>query len=170
MSQLFTGAGVALVTPFKTNGEVDFDALDRIIENQATGGMDYLVALGTTAEASTLTSEEKLEVVKHAKNNSEYLPVVVGMGGNDTRSIIKQIEEFDLTGVSGLLIVAPYYNKPSQEGMFRHYSEIAKISPVPIILYNGKRSSFSIIPCIFSNAFTPPGLPSLNINWNNSIN
>ena len=136
MSQLFTGAGVALVTPFKTNGEVDFDALDRIIENQATGGMDYLVALGTTAEASTLTSEEKLEVVKHAKNNSEYLPVVVGMGGNDTRSIIKQIEEFDLTGVSGLLIVAPYYNKPSQEGMFRHYSEIAKISPVPIILYN----------------------------------
>ena len=136
MSQLFTGAGVALVTPFKTNGEVDFDALDRIIENQATGGMDYLVALGTTAEASTLTSEEKLEVVKHAKNNSEYLPVVVGMGGNDTRSIIKQIDEFDLTGVSGLLIVAPYYNKPSQEGMFRHYSEIAKISPVPIILYN----------------------------------
>ncbi len=136
MSQLFTGAGVALVTPFKTNGEVDFDALDKVIENQVAGGMDYLVALGTTAETPTLSEEEKQEIVKHAKNNSEYLPVVVGMGGNDTKSIIKQIGDFDLNGVSGLLIVTPYYNKPSQEGMFRHYSEIAKASPIPIILYN----------------------------------
>ncbi len=126
MSQLFTGAGVALVTPFKTDGEVDFDALDRVIENQVQGGMDYLVALGTTAETPTLTTDEKLEVVKHVKNNSGKLPVVVGMGGNDTRTIIKQIEESDLNGVSGLLIVTPYYNKPSQEGMFRHYSEIAR--------------------------------------------
>ena len=136
MSQLFTGAGVALVTPFKTNGEIDFDALDTVIENQVAGGMDYLVALGTTAETPTLTSEEKTEVINHAKNNSGYLPVVVGMGGNDTRSIIKQIEETDLNGISGLLIVTPYYNKPSQEGMFMHYSEIAKVSPIPIILYN----------------------------------
>ena len=136
MSQLFTGAGVALVTPFKTNGEVDFDALDTIIENQVAGGMDYLVALGTTAETPTLTAEEKMEIISRAKNNSGYLPVVVGMGGNDTRSIIKQIEETDLNGISGLLIVTPYYNKPSQEGMLRHYSEIAKVSPIPIILYN----------------------------------
>lgn len=136
MSQLFTGAGVALVTPFKTNGTVDFNALDMIIENQVQGGMDYLVALGTTAETSTLSNEEKLEVINHTKNNSGQLPVVVGMGGNDTRTIIKQIEGSDLEGVSGLLIATPYYNKPSQEGMFRHYSEIAKVSPIPIILYN----------------------------------
>ena len=136
MSQLFKGAGVALVTPFKTNGEVDFDALDTIIENQVAGGMDYLVTLGTTGEPPTLSSEEKQEVVKHAQNNSGYLPVVVGMGGNDTSSIIKQIENTDLNGISALLIVTPYYNKPTQEGMFRHYSEIAKVSPIPIILYN----------------------------------
>lgn len=136
MNQLFTGAGVALVTPFKTNGDVDFEALDTIIENQVAGEMDYLVALGTTAETPTLTTEEKREIINRSKNNSGYLPVVVGMGGNDTRTIIKQIEETDLQGVSGLLIVTPYYNKPSQEGMFRHYSEIAKVSPVPIMLYN----------------------------------
>jgi len=136
MSQLFTGAGVALVTPFAKNGDVDFDGLDRIIENQVQGEMDYLVALGTTAETPTLTNEEKLEVVKRAKQNSGKLPVVVGMGGNDTRTIIKQIENFDSDGVSGLLIVTPYYNKPSQEGMYRHYLEIAKNSPLPIILYN----------------------------------
>ncbi|MEZ5103067.1 MAG: 4-hydroxy-tetrahydrodipicolinate synthase [Draconibacterium sp.] len=136
MSQLFTGAGVALVTPFTKNGDVDFDGLDQIIENQVQGGMDYLVALGTTAETPTLTHEEKLEIVNRSKNNSGKLPVVVGMGGNDTRTVIKQIENFNLDGVSGLLVVTPYYNKPSQEGMYRHYLEIAKNSPLPIILYN----------------------------------
>jgi len=136
MSQLFTGAGVALVTPFTKNGDVDFDALDRVIENQVRGGMDYLVALGTTAETPTLTAEEKHEIVKRAKNNSGKLPVVVGMGGNDTRKMVKEIENYDFNGISGILTVTPYYNKPSQEGMFRHYVEIAMASPVPIILYN----------------------------------
>lgn len=136
MTQQFTGAGVALITPFNKNDEVDFDALDRIIENQVAGGMDYLVALGTTAETSTLTQEEKTEVVRHVKNNRGKLPVVVGMGGNDTRKMIREIELFDFEGISGILTVTPYYNKPSQEGMIRHYSEIAKVSPVPVILYN----------------------------------
>jgi 4-hydroxy-tetrahydrodipicolinate synthase len=98
--------------------------------------MDYLVALGTTAETPTLSAGEKLEIVKLIKEKSAGLPIVVGMGGNDTRKIIKQIDKFNFEGVSGLLIVTPYYNKPSQEGMFVHYSEIAKASPVPIILYN----------------------------------
>jgi 4-hydroxy-tetrahydrodipicolinate synthase len=136
MNHPFKGAGVALVTPFTEENKIDFDALGKVIDNQVKGGMDYLVALGTTAETPTLTADEKKEVVKFVKNNSGGLPVVVGMGGNDTRKIIKQIEKFDFDGVGGLLIVTPYYNKPSQEGMFRHYSAIAKVSPVPIILYN----------------------------------
>jgi 4-hydroxy-tetrahydrodipicolinate synthase len=136
MNHPFKGAGVALVTPFTEENKIDFDALGKVIDNQVKGGMDYLVALGTTAETPTLSAEEKREVVTFVKNNSAGLPVVVGMGGNDTRKIIKQIGKFDFNGVAGLLIVTPYYNKPSQEGMFRHYSAIAKASPVPIILYN----------------------------------
>ncbi len=136
MSQLFTGAGVALISPFTKNGDVDYKALEQVVANQVNGGMDYLVALGTTSESPTLTSEEKRDVVQLIKDKAAGLPVVVGMGGNDTRTIINQINNFDLNGVNGLLIVTPYYNKPSQEGMFRHYSEIAKVSPVPIILYN----------------------------------
>lgn len=136
MSDFFKGAGVALVTPFLENNRIDFSALQQITENQAKGGMDYLVALGTTAETPTLTSQEKLEVVQAVKEKAGGLPVVVGMGGNDTRKIIKQISRFNFNGVGGLLIVTPYYNKPIQEGMYRHYSAIAKECPVPIILYN----------------------------------
>jgi len=136
MSQHFTGAGVALITPFTKNNQVDYKALETIIDNQVKGGMDYLVALGTTAETATLTTDEKSNVVELIKEKSAGLPVVVGMGGNDTRSMIKQIDKFNFNGVDGILVVTPYYNKPSQEGMFRHYTEIAKASPVPIILYN----------------------------------
>jgi 4-hydroxy-tetrahydrodipicolinate synthase len=136
MSHPFTGAGVALVTPFTTNNTIDFDALGQIIRNQVKGGTDYLVALGTTAETATLTAAEKQEVVQFVKRGKENLSLVVGMGGNDTRKIIKQIDKFDFDGVDGLLIVTPYYNKPSQEGMFRHFCAIAEASPVPIILYN----------------------------------
>lgn len=136
MNHPFKGAGVALVTPFTEENKIDFDALGRVVKNQVEGGMDYLVALGTTAETSTLTDKEKKEVVRFVKENSAGLPVVAGMGGNDTRSILEQMEAFDFNGISGLLIVTPYYNKPSQEGMFRHYSAIAKDSPVPIVLYN----------------------------------
>ena len=135
MSQ-FAGAGVALITPFTKNNQVDYKALETIIDNQIQGGMDYLVALGTTAETPTLTTDEKSNVVELIKEKSADLPVVVGMGGNDTRTIIKQINKFNFSDVDGLLIVTPYYNKPSQEGMFLHYTEIAKASPVPIILYN----------------------------------
>src|SRR5690606_5998995 len=113
-----------------------YNALETIIENQVKGGMDYLVALGTTAESATLTSDEKSKVIQLTKENSGKLPVVVGMGGNDTQAIINQIKSTNLDGISGLLIVTPYYNKPSQEGMFRHYKTIAEESPLPIILYN----------------------------------
>lgn len=136
MNQLFTGAGVALITPFTDKNQVDYNALETIIENQVKGGMDYLVALGTTAESVTLTSVEKQNVIQCTRDNSGKLPVVVGMGGNDTQAIINQIKKTNLDGISGLLIVTPYYNRPSQEGMYRHYSAIAKESPLPIILYN----------------------------------
>jgi 4-hydroxy-tetrahydrodipicolinate synthase len=136
MNQLFTGAGVALITPFSAKNQIDYKALETVIENQVRGGMDYLVALGTTGESTTLTAEEKVNVIQCAKENSGKLPIVVGMGGNDTQSIINQIKKTNLDGISGLLIVTPYYNRPSQEGMFRHFSAIAKKSPLPIILYN----------------------------------
>ena len=136
MSQHFTGAGVALITPFTKSGQVDYKALETIIDNQVKGGMDYLVALGTTAETATLTNDEKLNVVELIKEKSAGLPVMVGMGGNNTRSIIKQIDKYNFNGVDSILVVTPYYNKPSQEGMFRHYTEIAKASPVPVVLYN----------------------------------
>ncbi len=136
MSQLFTGAAVALITPFTKENQVDYKSLETIVEKQVKGGMDYLVALGTTAETSTLTSQEKANVVELVKEKSGNLPVVVGMGGNDTRTILEQVDTFDFNGISGILVVTPYYNKPSQEGMYRHYLEIAKASPVPVILYN----------------------------------
>lgn len=136
MTQLFKGAGVALVTPFTQNDQVDYKGLEAVIENQVKGGMDYLVALGTTAETATLTSDEKSNVVELIKEKSGDLPVVVGMGGNDTRTICNQIDKFNFEGIDGILVVTPYYNKPSQEGMYRHYLEVAKASPVPIILYN----------------------------------
>lgn len=136
MSQQFTGAGVALVTPFTQEKRVDYKALETVVENQVKGGMDYLVALGTTAETATLTAEEKANIVELVKEKSQGLPVVAGMGGNDTRTILKHIDKFNFNGISGILVVTPYYNKPSQEGMYYHYMEVAKASPVPVILYN----------------------------------
>ncbi len=136
MSQLFRGAGVALVTPFTKKNEVDYRSLEKVIDNQVEGGMDYLVALGTTAETPTLTNNEKHNIIQLIKEKAAGLPIVVGMGGNDTKKIIKQIDKFDFEGVGGILVVTPYYNKPSQEGMFWHYSAIAEASPVPVILYN----------------------------------
>lgn len=136
MSQLFTGAGVALITPFTSNNQIDVKALETVVKNQVNGGIDYLVALGTTAEASTLTSAEKAEVVEIVRKNAGKLPVVVGIGGNDTQKVIDNIKSTNLDGISGLLVVTPYYNKPTQEGMFRHYMAIAEVSPLPIILYN----------------------------------
>lgn len=136
MNQLFTGASVALITPFTQNDQVDYNALETVVENQVKGGMDYLVALGTTAETATLTTDEKSNIVELVKEKSGDLPVVVGMGSNDTRGLIKQIDKFNFDGIDGILTVTPYYNKPSQEGMYHHYLEVAKASPVPVILYN----------------------------------
>ncbi len=131
------GMGVALVTPFKKDETIDFEALARVVEYQIKSGTDYLVVCGTTAETPTLTESEKEEVKKFVLEiNRGRLPVVLGIGGNYTRAIIEKVQSSDLTGIEAILSVTPYYNKPSQEGLYQHYAAIAKASPLPVILYN----------------------------------
>lgn len=137
MTHPFQGAGVALVTPFKENFSIDFDSLENLVEDQISSGMDYLVALGTTAETPTLSAHEQKEVVKCIKSKiNKRVPLVVGMGGNDPYKIIANIKETDFTDVDGILSVTPYYNKPSQKGLIEHYKLVCNASPVPVILYN----------------------------------
>lgn len=130
------GVGVALVTPFNEDLSVDFDSLTRLIEYNIENGTNYLVVLGTTAEAATLSKEEKKEVIKHViKINSKRLPLVLGIGGNNTLEVKKQIEETDLSDFDAVLSVSPYYNKPNQEGLFQHYKALAETGK-QIIIYN----------------------------------
>ncbi len=132
-----TGTGVALVTPFKEDYSIDYESLKSLIEHTTSGGVDYLVIMGTTAETATVSKKEKAEVLSFVKqNNRNNLPIVYGIGGNNTQEVIEEIKNSDLEGVIAILSVAPYYNKPSQEGLFLHYMAIADNSPVPIILYN----------------------------------
>jgi 4-hydroxy-tetrahydrodipicolinate synthase len=134
---LLKGTCVALVTPFKKDGSVDFDSLQKLIDYVITEGVNYVVTLGTTGETPTLTREEKIEIVQFTYEKvSERVPVVVGIGGNDTRSVIKDLETYPLEKAIAVLSASPYYNKPSQEGIFQHYKEIAAASSKPILLYN----------------------------------
>ena len=137
------GTGVALVTPFLRNGKVDFDSLKRLLYFTARG-VDYYVVMGTTGEAATVTKEEKTEVLSFVrKNNPGKLPIVFGIGGNNTAEVINQIKHTKWTGVTALLSVSPYYNKPSQEGIVQHFNALADAAPVPVIIYNvpGRTSS-----------------------------
>jgi 4-hydroxy-tetrahydrodipicolinate synthase len=131
------GTGVALVTPFKKNDDIDFDALGKVIDFVIKGGVEYVVALGTTGETPTLDRQEKITIVKEVflKVNNR-VPVVVGIGGNNTKELIENLESFPLENAAAVLSASPYYNKPSQEGIFQHYTALAKASPKPIILYN----------------------------------
>lgn len=139
-----TGTGVAIVTPFHFSGEIDFPGLTRLVNSIIDNGVDFVVSLGTTSEAVTLTSEEKKLVMDHVITSvNKRVPVVMGIGGNNTASIIHQIEKESFKGVDALLSVAPYYNKPNQRGIYEHFKAISLASPVPIILYNvpGRTSS-----------------------------
>ena len=130
------GVGVALITPFN-NYEVDYDALKRMIEHVINGGVDYIVALGSTAETATLSPAEQQAVLRFiVKETDNRVPIVVGMGGNNTHALVNNLRTYDLSGTVAILSVVPYYNKPSQEGMYRHYMAVAEASPVPVILYN----------------------------------
>lgn len=134
---LFYGTGVALITPFDTQNQVDFPALDRIVDHVITGGVNYIVALGTTGETPTMSHTEKMAVLRAIVRKTDgRVPVVCGAGGNDTAEVLQWIREVENEGIAGLLSVVPYYNKPSQEGMYRHFSAIAQGTKLPIILYN----------------------------------
>ena len=131
------GTGTALITPFNNDHSIDFDALSRIIEQQIAGGTNYFVMLGTTGESATLSNEEKIAVVSHIKKvNAGRLPLVLGVGGNNTSDVVEQLKSLDTDGLTAILSVSPYYNKPNQQGIIYHYTEVANASPLPIILYN----------------------------------
>ncbi|MBQ9077848.1 MAG: 4-hydroxy-tetrahydrodipicolinate synthase [Muribaculaceae bacterium] len=131
------GMGVALITPFKEDKSVDYDALARLLEYQIKNGVDYLVVLGTTAETATLDAEERTSVKQFiVERVAERVPLVIGIGGNNTMAIVNELKSADLSPFSAVLSVVPYYNKPSQEGIYQHYKAIASASPIPVILYN----------------------------------
>jgi 4-hydroxy-tetrahydrodipicolinate synthase len=137
LRETLKGTGVALVTPFKKDKSIDFAALENLIDIQIAGGLDYLVSLGTTGESVVLSDEEKMEVFNCTVNKvNGRVPIVIGIGGSDTAAVIKSFSKFDLTKVVAILSVTPYYNKPSQEGLFQHYVAIADAAPKPILLYN----------------------------------
>ena len=147
-----TGTGVAIVTPFKKDGSIDFNALKKLVNHLVNGKVEYLVVMGTTGESVTLSKEEKQKVIDCVvKENKKRIPLVLGVGGNDTTEVAKQISKVDVKAFSAILSVSPYYNKPSQEGIYQHYKAISKASKLPIILYN------------------VPGRTASNIAWDTTI-
>ena len=140
------GLGVAMITPFDKMGNIDFDKIPKIIDNIVSGSANYIVVLGTTAETSLLTTEEKNQLIKIIiEANNSRLPLVIGIGGNNTDSVIKEINKTNLYHFSAILSVSPYYVKPTQKGIIKHYSMISKESPIPLILYNVPSRTGSMI-------------------------
>ena len=137
MTDLFTGTGVALVTPFHADGTIDFQALGRVIDHCIDGGVEYLVSIGTTGESVTLDIDEQRSIIAYtAERIDGRVPLVAGFGGSDTRALVRHIRASDLTGVHGILSSGPSYNKPTQDGLFAHYMAVAEATSLPIILYN----------------------------------
>ena len=135
--QKFVGTGVALVTPFNEDKSVDFDALKKLVEFNIENGIDYLVINGTTGESATITKEEKKQLVDFiAEVNNGRLPLVLGIGGNNTANVVEELQTADLSKIDAILSVAPYYSKPTQEGLYQHFKAIAEASPKPVIMYN----------------------------------
>lgn len=133
----FTGTGVALVTPFHPNGKIDFVSLQKVVDHVIAGEVDFLVALGTTGETPALSKNDRMEVTQAIlQANAGRKPVVLGMGGNDTAELLDYLQAFDMQGIAGLLSVTPYYNKPSQEGLYQHYKAMLSATDLPILLYN----------------------------------
>ena len=144
----FIGTGVALITPFKSDLSIDFDALERLVEYNIANGTDYLVISGTTGESVTVTAEEKKQLIEFiVKVNNNRLPIVLGIGGNNTANVINEIKSTDFSNIDGILSVSPYYSKPTQEGIYQHFKAIAQVAPKPIILYNVPgRTSSNMLP------------------------
>lgn len=134
---IFKGLGIALVTPFTQEGEVDYTALSRLIDYQLANGADFLCILATTGETPTLTAEEKAKIKQIViEKAGDKVPVLMGCGGNNTAEVVRELKEADFAGIDGILSVCPYYNKPSQEGLYQHFKAIATASPLPVVLYN----------------------------------
>jgi len=146
--EAFVGTGVALITPFKEDLSVDIEALSNLVKDQIENGIEYLVVLGTTAESATLTQDEKELIKKVVKEaNAEKLPLVLGVGGNNTAGVVEELQTADLDGFDAILSVSPFYNKPTQEGIYRHFEAVSKASPLPIILYNVPgRTASNVLP------------------------
>ncbi|MFM2387346.1 MAG: hypothetical protein RL660_2103 [Bacteroidota bacterium] len=137
MNEKFKGTGVALVTPFNSDKSIDFDALTKLVNHVIDGGVNYLVALGTTGETPTLSADEKKKVLQHIISvNDSRVPVVAGIGGNNTQEVLEAFQSYDLSKVDAILSVVPYYNKPTQQGIYEHFVTVCKASPLPVILYN----------------------------------
>ena len=137
MDNIFKGLGIALVTPFQTNGEVDYDNLGALIDYQLAGKADFLCVLGSTAETPCLTADEKLHIKNFAvERTAGRIPILLGFGGNCTHALVEEIRQFDFSGIDGILSVCPYYNKPSQDGIFEHFKAVAQATPLPIVVYN----------------------------------
>ena len=135
--QKFIGTGVALITPFKNDLSIDYDALEKLVEYNITNGINYLVINGTTGESATITHEEKRQLVHFiSKVNNSRLPLVLGVGGNNTAQVVHELQTSDLSQIDAILSVAPYYNKPTQEGLYQHFKTISEASPKPVIMYN----------------------------------
>ena len=134
---IFKGLGIALVTPFTADGEVDYKAIVRLVEYQIQNGADFLCILATTGETPCLSTEEKENIKKLVVDtNRGRLPILMGCGGNNTHAVVEEVKTADWTGIDGVLSVCPYYNKPSQEGLYQHFKAIAEASPLPVVLYN----------------------------------
>jgi len=148
MNNKLKGTGVALVTPFQQDGSIDYPALEKLVDHVIKGGVDFLVALGTTAETPTLSLTEKQDVLTAIiRYGNDQVPVVCGMGGNNTEELVHQLKTFDLRGVAAILSVSPYYNKPTQEGLFQHFKAVAAATNKHIILYNVPgRTGGNILP------------------------
>jgi len=142
------GLGTALITPFKADGSVDYEALKRLLDTQLTGMVDYIVVLGTTGEAATMTDKERAEVRTFIRNYVDgRLPLVLGVGGNCTAAVCEALHTIDLSGFEAILSVCPYYNKPNQEGLYQHFCKVAEASPIPVILYNVPgRTGVNLLP------------------------
>lgn len=137
MKGLFTGTGVALVTPFRKQSTIDFSRLQNLIDNIIDSGVNYIVALGTTSEAATMTDSEKSTIQDFViEAVDDRVPIMLGMGGNNTQAVLDNISNTNFDGISGILSVAPYYNKPQQRGLAQHFKMIAELSPVPVVIYN----------------------------------
>jgi 4-hydroxy-tetrahydrodipicolinate synthase len=137
LRETLKGTGVALVTPFNSRGAVDFDALEKVIESVVSNGVEYIVTLGTTGETPTLSKEEKVDIIQFTYEKvKSRIPIIVGIGGNNTNDLVSQLQTLPLDEATAVLSASPYYNKPSQEGLFQHYKAFAEASPKPVLLYN----------------------------------